>query len=187
MSDSLIKLLRSFGNTKLRDIAGETIIAAIEKVAPADLEKQVSQILLLKFGEAILDQREIRMCIMDVLDESSCLKLCRIIGRPARTHLEGSTILRDYFSKFSEKKSKQLVDFLGLGLSFYYKKTAELRTEAEAISVTSGEQISLKNYLHSFQKSIKDAIIELLDRRGKRFFVQMPTGSGKTYTALEAG
>lgn len=186
MSDSLIKLLRQFGITKLRTLAGETIIAAIEKVAPADLERQVSQILILKYGEAILEQREIRMCIMDVLDEPSCQKLCRLIGKPARTHLHGCTILRDYFRTLNEKKSKQLVDFLGLDPVFYYKKIADIRTSSEAISITPGEQISLKNYLHSFQKSIKDEIIELLDQRGKRFFVQMPTGSGKTYTALEA-
>jgi len=186
MDDPLSKLLRRFGITKLRALAGETIIAAIEKVAPADLEKQVSQILLLKYGEAILDQREIRMCIMDVLDESSCLKLCRLIGKPARTHIQGSTILRDYFRTFSYKKSKQLVDFLGLDTAFYYNKIADLRTDTEAIAITPGEQINLKNYLHPFQKSIKDDILEFLVQRGKRFFVQMPTGSGKTYTALEA-
>lgn len=186
MNNILIKLLRRFGNAKLRNLAGETIISAIEKVAPADMERQVSEILLLKYGDAILDQREVRLCIMDVLDESSCLRLCRQIGKPATSHLKGSNILRDYFRNYSEKKSKQLVDYLELDPAFYYKKEAETRTESETISVTPGEQIRLKNYLHPFQKSVKDDIIEILDQKNKRFFVQMPTGSGKTYTALEA-
>lgn len=186
MSDFLVRLLRGLGITRLRSLAGETIIAAIERVAPADLEKQASQILLLKYGRSILTQREIRLSIMDILDEASSLDLCRLIGKPAHNHLRASGILREYFRTYSEKKSKQLVDFLGLDGEYYYKKTLETRTESELINIMPNEEVRLKNYLHSFQKSVKDDIVEYLDQKGIRFFVQMPTGSGKTYTALEA-
>ena len=186
MSRSLIPLLRRLGIIKLRALAGETIISAIEKVAPADIERQVAEILLLKHGEAILSQREIRLGLLDVLDEASSLKLCRIIGKPAHRHLQANAVLRAYFRGYGEKKSKYLVDFLDLGPSYYFKTTPETRTESEAIFVTPGEEIRLKNYLHDYQKSIKDDINDLLEQKGRRFFVQMPTGSGKTFTALEA-
>jgi superfamily II DNA or RNA helicase len=186
MSATLISLLRRLGIGRLRSLAGDTIIAAIEKVAPADVEKQASQILLLKHGESILNQKEIRLGLMDVLDESSSSKLCKAIGRPSTSHLEANKILRDYFRGYGEKKSKQLVDSLGLNASFYYKTTMETRADTESVSIIPGEQIRLKNYLHDYQKVIKDNIIESLDQKGKRFFVQMPTGSGKTFTALEA-
>jgi superfamily II DNA or RNA helicase len=186
MSAALIPLLRRLGAGKLRALAGETIIAAIEKVAPADVEKQVSQILLLKYGETILNQRDIRLGIMDVLDQTASLKLCHLIGKSALTHLQANKILREYFRSYGEKKSKQLVDFLGLSTTFYYKAIPETRTACEPISVTPGEQVRLKNYLHGYQKAIKDDIIDLLQKKGNRFFVQMPTGSGKTFTALEA-
>ena len=186
MSDKLISLLRRLGIGRLRSLAGDTIIAAIEKVAPADVEKQVSQILLLKHGNFILNQKEIRLGLMDVLDGASSLKLCSLIDRPANSHLEANNILRDYFRSFGEKKSKQLVDFIGLSSDFYYKKTVETRSESDLISISPGESIKLKSYLHDYQKVIKDDIIEALNQNGKRFFVQMPTGAGKTFTALEA-
>jgi superfamily II DNA or RNA helicase len=186
MSNTLIALLRRLGGGKLRSLAGETIIAAIEKVEPADVEKQVARILLLKYGEAILNQREIRLSVIDVLDKNASFALCRLIGERANTHLQATTVLRRYFRTYGEKKSQQLVDFLGLDPRFYYKTIPDDRSASELISITPGEQIRLKNYLHGYQKTIKDDIIELLQQRGKRFLVQMPTGSGKTFTALEA-
>jgi DNA repair protein RadD len=186
MTGSLVSLLRRFGAGKLRTLAGETILSAIERVAPADVEKQISHILFLKYGQGILNQRDIRVGIMNVLDKDQSLRLCQIIGKPASSHLQATNTLLDHFRTYSEKKSKHLVDFLGLSDSFYYRTTEEIRTESQTISVVSGEQISLKNYLHDYQKSVKDDIMELLQQKGGSFFVQMPTGSGKTFTALEA-
>lgn len=186
MAAPLISILRRFGAGKLRTLAGETILSAIEKVAPADVEKQISQILLLKYGETILNERDIRLGIMNVLDKEQSLKLCHNIGKPAASHLQATNTLRDYFRTYGGKKSQQLVDFLGLGPAFYYKITEETRTDCQTISIVPDEQIRLKSYLHDYQKTVKDDIMDLLQHKGKRFFVQMPTGSGKTFTALEA-
>ena len=183
---TLISLLRGLGITKLRKLAGETIVAAVEKVAPADLEKQVAEILLLKHGEAILNEREIRLGILDVLDAPSSYTLCREIGKPTANHLEANGILRTYFRNYGESKSQKLIDFLGLWRGYYYVPVRDERKESEVISIDSGEEIRLKSYLHHYQKTVKDDIITLLEQKGRRFFVQMPTGAGKTFTALEA-
>ena len=57
----------------LRRIAGETILSAIEKVAPSNVGSQLANILKLKFGDLILAQKEIRLAILDTMLQSAPL------------------------------------------------------------------------------------------------------------------
>ena len=61
----------------------------------------------------------------------------------------------------------------------------DLRKSVEEVGVDFNEKLTSKGYLHNYQKGVKDEIMKLINSPGSRAMVHMPTGSGKTYTALE--
>ena len=94
--------------------------------------------------------------------------------------------LSKYFSTYSKKKSKELINFLRISEKYLIKSIEDNRMEKEIVQIEYGEKIEALSYLHLYQKNIKDQIMpRLIEKREKRFFVQMPTGAGKTFTALE--
>jgi superfamily II DNA or RNA helicase len=53
------------------------------------------------------------------------------------------------------------------------------------LTVAFGEEVKLKGYLHPYQKRAKDDVLGAIAQNAPRQMLQMPTGSGKTVTALE--
>ena len=53
----LITRLRQLDSVTLRKLAGDTIVRAVEDIAPTDTEKELAEILLLKYGKEILNQK----------------------------------------------------------------------------------------------------------------------------------
>jgi hypothetical protein len=88
----------------------------------------------------------------------------------------------EFFSRgYNEPKSKVLADFLGLDSSYYFKDIVDTRSEKELITANYGEQVNILSYLHPYQKRVKDEVMyRLVQKNEKSFFVQMPTGAGKT-------
>jgi DNA repair protein RadD len=182
----LIKRLRQLDSMTLRTLAGNTIVRAVEDIAPADTEKELAEILLLKYGKEIFNQKEIRLALIDVLSQSEAVDFCRRLGLGRVDATSGYSKLRKYFETYGESKSKKLVDFYGLDSSFYYSPPSDDRKSKILITIQHGEQVTVKSYLHAYQKRMKDDLLERMLYPGDKFLLQMPTGAGKTYTALEA-
>lgn len=182
----LVTRLRQLDSLTLRKLAGDTIVHAVEDVAPTDTEKELAEILLLKYGKEILNQKEIRLALIDVLQPAEAVEFCRKIGWDSSDTASCYQKLHRHFENYGELKSKQLVDFCGLDPLYYYTPQADEREPHFLISIQHGEQVSLKSYLHDYQKRIKDDLFERMLSPGDRFLLQMPTGAGKTYTALES-
>lgn len=184
--ESLISRLRQLDSLTLRKLAGATIVRAIEQSTPTDTEKALAEILLLKYGNEILKEKEIRLALIDVLSPREASEFCTQVGLLGSEPTAGYQQLHRYFENYGERKSKQLADFFGLDSSFYLTTVADSRQQSFLIKVESNEQVALKPYLHGYQKRIKDDLLDRVFRGGDRFLLQMPTGAGKTYTALEA-
>lgn len=180
----IVELLRNIDLPSLRKFAGETIITAIEAVAQARFEREVCEILRLKFGSGILEEQPIRAAILDGLQRPTAEEFCQKLG--LTFGVSPWPVLQTYFGSWNERKSREFVGFFGLSDEFVHKKVKDTRSPSEIIAGERNSVVSLKGFLHDFQKRVKDSIAEAMPLSGFRGIVQMPTGAGKTLTALEA-
>jgi DNA repair protein RadD len=184
--NEITELLRKIDLPSLRSFAGETIIKAIESVTPANYEGQLCEILNLKYGNDILAEKPIRLALLDSLKEDEARGFCQTLGLPSGSHAQSCANLQHHFSGWSEKKSEQFTSLLNLSHDYNYRRVVDTRSPKETVAARFGETVNLKGILHPYQKRVKDDIVTHTANPGIRFLVQMPTGSGKTYTALEA-
>jgi DNA repair protein RadD len=181
-----ISILRKLDATELRAFVGNSIVTAVETSFNTNVESILAELLIHKYGETLLDKKVLRMSLIDVTEEQKVLKLASDLGCKEKTPLIASDWLRKYFAKgYSPEKSRIFVDWLGFSERFCKVNITDSREEVELVSVNHGEKISLRGYLHPYQKGVKDQILSSLNSPGVRLMVQMPTGAGKTFTALE--
>lgn len=186
MEKVLLKLLTRIDLPTLHNLVGVVILNAIKSVNKGEDETELSKILILKFDKLILNEKEIREAIINSLNKDEIKNL----GSRCNLKNKGGSIYTntiEFFSKgYNEPKSKLLADFLALDSSYYFKDIVDTRREKELISANYGEQVNILSYLHPYQKRVKDEVMyRLMQKNEKSFFVQMPTGAGKTLTALE--
>jgi len=181
------ELLRKIDLPSLRSFAGETIIKAIEAVARADREGQIADILRLKYGDEILTEKRIRMSLLDSLSEQQAKEFCALVGvAEGSSHAQSCAALQKYFGTWGVKKSEQFTGFFGLPPELNFRKVLDERPDRELVAAKFGDTRVVRSFLHPYQKRVKDEIVTHSSNPGARFLVQMPTGAGKTYTALEA-
>jgi superfamily II DNA or RNA helicase len=170
----------------IHKLVGLVILNATKFLNKGEDEIELSKILILKYDKLIFNEKEIREAIINSMSKDEITKLASLCSlRNNDRSIYSKTI--EYFSRgYNEQKSKIFVDFLGLDSSYYFKCIIDARNEKELITVTHGEQVSILSYLHPYQKRVKDEVMyRLAQKNEKSFFVQMPTGAGKTLTALE--
>lgn len=170
----------------LRLMAGETILSAIEKVAPSNVTSELANILKLKFGDLILAQKEIRLAILDTLDLHQAITFCGKVRLDSPNHAAACRNLQQYFDTWSATKSGQFVAFYNLSPAYQHSPILDTRKSKLLVSAKRGETVQLKGILHKYQQRVKDEIVSKSETIAIRFLCQMPTGSGKTYTALES-
>lgn len=186
MEPVLFKILTRIDLPTLHKLVGVVILNAIKSVNKGEDETELSKILILKFDKLILNEKEIREAIINSLNKDEIKNLasqCELKSKVGSIY--SNTI--DFFSRgYNEPKSKIFADFLGLDNSYYFKDIIDTRSEKELITAPYGEQVNILSYLHPYQKRVKDEVMyRLAQKNEKSFFVQMPTGAGKTLTALE--
>jgi DNA repair protein RadD len=186
LETELLKILTRIDLPTLHKLVGVVILNAIKSVNKGEDETELSKILILKFDKLILNEKDIREAIINSLNKdeiNSLASQCELKSKGRSIY--SNTI--EFFSRgYNEPKSKIFADFLGLDSSYYFKDIIDTRTEKEIITAPYGELVNILSYLHPYQKRVKDEVMyRLAQKNEKSFFVQMPTGAGKTLTALE--
>lgn len=183
---SLGSLLRKLDSTTLRRLAGGTIVDAISATGELQTEARIAEVLIYKYRRQILQKREIRLALLDQLSPSEAKefasKLCLQSSQGATPY----SSLTTYFGTWSLKKSREFVQFFNLDPELISEPVADDREESQLLAMSSSANLPAKPFLHDYQKRVKDEVCRRLDQESTRFMVQMPTGAGKTYTALEA-
>ena len=191
---NIINFLRRVDINTLRELAGETVLKAIEEVRPGDMSRTLAEIIFLKQGHSIFHfegtgnrpgGKEVRKALIDVLteDEANALRDYSCISPVAETVWDD---LQNYFKSFSETKSRSFVLGLGLDEGFIKINLPDERESVVRVEANYGEKLTSKGYLHPFQKLVKDEVTRQISKEGDQYLmVQMPTGAGKTFTALE--
>lgn len=186
MEAILLKILTRIDLTTLHKLVGVVILNAIKSINKGEDETELSKILILKFDKLILNEKEIREAIINSLNSDEIKSLasqCVFKNKPGSIY---SNMIEFFSRGYNEPKSKIFANFLGLDSSYYFKDIIDTRSEKELITAPYGEQVNILSYLHPYQKRVKDEVMyRLAQKNEKSFFVQMPTGAGKTLTALE--
>jgi superfamily II DNA or RNA helicase len=181
-----VSLLRRLDERDLRRLIGTSIVNAVRSSYNTNIEAILAELLILKHGDALFDIRDLRASLVDLADEDKILSLARTLGFDDLSYMHAASRIRNYFSSgYSEEKSRIFIDWLELPKRYYKRTITDARSYVERIVVRHGESVKLRSYLHPYQKDMKDQILSSLKSPGARLMVQMPTGSGKTYTALE--
>jgi len=181
-----IEILRGIDAMTLRELVGPTIVSAVEAVKPADMERQLAEILVLKHGTRLLDDEKVRLTIIASVPQTDAVHLARVAGISYDSPLDLYSKLGKFFKSNAVSKSAKLVE--GLRLSDAFRKQVKTETRSGSVKITSeyGATAKLKGYLHPYQKTVKDQVTrQCLEPGNRQIMVQMPTGAGKTYTALE--
>jgi len=183
----LVDYVRKLDSQTLESLAGKTIVRAVRKVFDINNEFELARLVSEKYGYNALSSAELKRAIFDSFDKNISHEYCKILGLTVQDGQFPQLALQNYFTKsYSKKKSVQLVSLLDLPQEYIKVVFSDDREATEVVHQSPGKMVSLRGYLHPYQKRIKDEIIETITNRITRVMVQMPTGAGKTATALEA-
>lgn len=172
------ELLSRLDEATLERFLGKTIVRAVQNSFDTNVTRELSHLVAVRFGYELLSKQTQRSAIIDVLNEAELKRFEQI--RPGCEDIYG------YFSNsYNEIKSRELVQVLGFPTGHIKTSKSDDRMERFLIEAKHGQALKSTGYLHGYQKRVKDQVLERLITPGTRLMVQMPTGSGKTFTALE--
>ena len=178
------------GKARLQQLIGAPVLDRLERLLPAlDPDREPDEIygtdgLATIFdafsGAAQLADKSFRAELFNALPPPTIDELLARMG--------GAGLQLDWAAKVvaltkawnDPAKAQQVVEFLGISRDFLPQPKPQ--SEPERILEAA---IAPYKALKSFQVSIFDQSIERLGIGRSRFIVQMPTGSGKTRTAME--
>ena len=181
--NSINNIISKIDLFNLRGLVGLTILRALDNNERGTDSNAISDLLVMKFGNQILSNADIRRDIIYSFSEEEAKGLCNDLGLSGDAFL----VLSTYFKAYSFAKSKILVEHLNLDDDYLLKVPIDDRETSELITTKFGEEIKSLGFPHPYQKKIKRKIAKRLNQKTEKyFFVQMPTGAGKTFTALES-
>lgn len=185
-SDHEVARLRKIGGMHLRELIGATVVRAVDAAFEStDLESVLAELLLLKLGSELFASRKVRNLIIESSNSESLRRLASSVPLSKGSDLKLIKEAQGYFQRFTVEKAKLFVDWLNFPDAFIPVSSVENRLDVEKVSSFYGDSVSLKGYLHPYQKDMKDQIASSLTGPGSKVMCQMPTGAGKTFTALE--
>ncbi|MCB9746805.1 MAG: DEAD/DEAH box helicase [Candidatus Omnitrophica bacterium] len=183
----LIDYIRRLDSHTLESLAGTTIVRAVREVFDINDEFELAKLVTEKYGINALNHSELKRAIFDTFDTNISCEFCRMLGLKVPDGQYPQVCLQKYFTQgYSKKKSSELVSLLDLPQEYIRTVVFDDREATEIVNPSAGRMTPLRGFLHPYQKRIKDEIIDKISKRIPRVMVQMPTGSGKTVTALEA-
>lgn len=179
------KLLRRLDAVTLRYLAGPVIVDAVQSAFPNQTERFLAEILMHKHGDRILEVSRLRVGLIDTLEGNTAQEQSRRLGLPGVSAFSARSELQSRFSRWDVRRSGEFLSIFNLPSEYGYRRIVDARQAVEHIDFDQNIKIEPRPFLHPYQGRIKLEMTERFDRPGSRFMVQMPTGSGKTYMALE--
>lgn len=187
MTQTLFHYLKTLDTHALERLAGTTIVRAVQSAFDTNRESELARLVSERYSFSALENAELRSIILESLPRGDSERFCSKLNISFTPQQIPQSKLIDYFSgPYTEQKSKSLVSVLELSDNYIKKVILDERRATEYLSgVGRGELLSSRGFLHDFQSVIKDRVVNEIGRSNQRMMVQMPTGSGKTATALE--
>jgi DNA repair protein RadD len=145
---------------------------------------KISKIIIKSYSEQkILSIKKIRNSLFDTFTKSEIELLSKTISKPERKNYY--TYLKNLSFKKNSKEMNLLKNYFEIE-EIKIKEDNEVKTEKVEINLKIHENSHVKPLYPLFDHQIKASYeaIELLESKKPRAFLHMPTGSGKTRTAV---
>jgi DNA repair protein RadD len=183
---SLADHLRRLDSPTLERLAGTTIVRAVSYAFDTNKESELARLVSERLGLEALSVPEVRACILESFSRESAISACQVLSIPLLSSDIPQAKVANYFSgSFTLDKSRRLVEVLGLPGEYARQPVVDERQATELLERPVSEAFKVRGYLHPYQIRIKDRVVRSIEQMVSRVMVQMPTGAGKTATALE--
>lgn len=183
--NKIISTLASLSIHDLEALVGSTIFKAVSGAYETNKERELARLVLDRYGISLLKNKQIRSAFIDVLSSHDAELICDELGLRVSSAGPHEKIMDRYSSGFNERKAEEFVRVFGIPEEFVPRTQEEERRSSEYICSEYKEQLTSRGVLHPYQRRVKDKVRSILLDGRRRVMVQMPTGAGKTVTALE--
>ncbi len=179
----LINYLNKIPSGRLRQLVGQDICDAIVdyNIYINNLTINYAEILQNKFGKNILFDKSVFREVIIYLDDKTIEKIALVNNIHGKsTDDKRETIASKSFNYKNFHFAESIIKVLGIEKDYYLPDQIAFQDNFE--------QILQPNYhLHDYQKHLKNKAIQILLNPAytNRMLIHMPTGSGKTKTAME--
>lgn len=175
---SLDRTLKRLGIRKLVQLVGEDRLDAIDKIiSPVITETSLANIILRRHGSQILANQELRQLLLSSVDDrylnyidTEDVNSGRQLTASKRNQIISKSWGREYLF------SQRVLKLFDLDDS-YLPPIPERKPSHEIISPDT--------ILYPYQRRVKDRLVRFLIQDNDRVLLHMPTGAGKTRTAIE--
>jgi len=183
LEKELKEYLKNIPSGRLRDLIGQNICDAIVhyNIYNKDLSFDYADILQSKFGKNILFNKSVFRELIVFLDENNIKAIAETNNIKFKEVDEARALLSEKsFSYKNRDFADSIIRILGLDRQKYFPDPIEIIDEFEPI-------VKPNLNLHLYQKNLKDKVIQYLlnPTYTDKMLIHMPTGSGKTKTAME--
>jgi DNA repair protein RadD len=181
--DSISIYLKNITEGNLRDLIGQNICDAIVNYNIYINKIQVDYVEILenKYGKYLLFEKSVFSKLIIFLPEKKIKEIAQVFGLKFKdTDDAREKIIIKGFGYKTFEFSKTIISVLNLDPDEYLPNPTEVIDEFD-------NKVKPNFSLHNYQKNIKDVVVKNLlnPRFTDRMLVHMPTGSGKTKTAME--
>lgn len=182
----ILKALQLLTIQDLEDLAGATIVRAVKGAYQTNRERALAQLVIDRYGFNLLKQKEVRSSFIDVLSSNEAALACEALGLDSSKLESTHAYLNNrYSTSFGEAKAAEFISIFDLPESLIPPVLVDEREASLYICGDYGVNLKSKGVLHPYQRRLKDSIREKINAGKRRVMAQMPTGAGKTVTALE--
>ncbi len=182
----IISLIKKLDFNLLRTKIGNDILLAAEEYYEKDDSEHLANLVVDKYGSELIYDKDIRQDILDRLPIERAVEICFKFKIKIDNKFQSVRKLKERYSTSSDSRIREFLEIFSLPENDFLKeKVNDSRLSCESVSSTFGENLVSKGVLHPYQIDVKDQIAKLVENNQRRIMVQMPTGAGKTMTALE--
>jgi len=183
--NTLLNALKALTTYDLEQLAGPTIVRAVRGAYETNRERALAQLVIDRFGSNLLKNKEIRCAFIDVLDRAVAQEACEKLGLDMQGRSPHATLISRYSGPFGQARAEEFVSIFGLSEDLIPPLSVEDREPSVYICADYNQKLVSKGVLHPYQRRVKDALRDNLNHGFRKMMAQMPTGAGKTVTALE--
>lgn len=183
--NELLSALKELTVYDLEQLAGPTIVRAVQGAYETNRERALAQLVIDRFGVNLLKNKEIRCALVDVLNLQEAADVCFKLEINVTNKSPHKALIDRYSGPFNQSRAEEFVAVFGLSEDLIPPQTTDARESVVHICASYNQKLISKGVLHPYQRRVKDALRVHLNWGRRKVMAQMPTGAGKTVTALE--
>lgn len=188
LTSTITERLRGVAWSDAAALLGPRLVRQISALVAPERVRELSsgpegggRLLEAYFGDGLLLERRVRTLLLERLQTEDLRRLAEeYAGRSYRESADNALLLSSLPFRRGGGWSRAFLDLIGISTGDVFATEAALPPEETVEPVVTLPE------LHPFQTEVRDRLFAVMREPRARALVQLPTGSGKTRTAVEA-